>query len=323
MILVTGGAGFIGSVIVKELNNQGREDILIVDCLDETSKWQNLRSLKYENYLHAAELFNDERGDLLDQVTEIFHLGACSTTTEKDMDFLFRNNIHFSQLLCELAVKKEIPFYYASSAATYGQGDQGYSDSHDCVDSLRPLNPYGYSKQFFDQWMLSRTELPPLWYGFKFFNVFGPNEYHKGGQKSVVHTAFCQIEEVGSVKLFKSYRDDYKDGEQLRDFVYVLDCVEAIMKLRKVKAESGLYNLGTGKARSFLDLAKAVFNAMDRPEEIKFIDMPNGLDEQYQYFTQAETDKLKNALPDFHFKDLEESVAHYIQEFLLTPDPYM
>jgi len=323
MILVTGGAGFIGSAIVKELNNQGREDILIVDCLDESSKWKNLRSLKYENYINADELFTEEKEALLTKITEIFHLGACSTTTEKDMDYLFKNNIHFSQKLSELATRQDLPFYYASSAATYGEGEQGYKDDHASVDSLRPLNPYGYSKQYFDQWILSQKKQPKVWMGFKFFNVFGPNEYHKGGQRSVVHQAFGQIQKTNEVKLFKSYIDKYEDGGQLRDFVYVNDCVAAIMQLRAKKAGNGLYNLGTGKARSFKDLVTAVFKSLDKPVKINYIEMPADLQDQYQYYTQAEIDKLKTALPEFTFKDLENSIDDYVKNYLLKSDPYL
>ena len=322
MILITGGAGFIGSVLAKSLNNIGREDLIICDILDESSKWKNLKNIKFENYINGHELFESEWCDHLNKVTEIHHLGACSTTTERNMDYLFKNNVHYSQKLFELATQKDLPIYYASSAATYGAGEQGYNDDHTCVDSLRPLNPYGYSKQVFDQWVLSRNKTPSTWMGFKFFNVFGPNEYHKGGQRSVVHQAFEQIRDHGEVKLFKSYHADYSDGGQLRDFVYVVDCVKAMLELRDRNAESGIYNLGTGKARSFADLATAAFKAMNKPVNIKYIDMPEELKNQYQYFTEANTEKLTSQLSDFKFQDLESSIADYIKEFLLRPDPY-
>ena len=219
--------------------------------------------------------------------------------------------------------QQDLPFYYASSAATYGLGDQGYSDEHDVVDSLRPLNPYGYSKKYFDQWILSLKKQPKTWMGFKFFNVFGPNEYHKEGQRSVVHQAFEQIQEFGEVKLFKSYNQKFSDGGQLRDFVYVLDCVRAMMNLREKKASSGLYNLGTGIARSFSDLAKAVFESLGKPVKINYIEMPEQLRDQYQYYTQAEVKKIKYELPNFTFNDLETSVNDYVKNYLLKPDPYL
>ncbi len=323
MILVTGGAGFIGSVLVKELNNLGREDILIVDRLESDDKWKNLRSLKFITYIHADELFELE-DDLWDQIDSIYHMGACSATTERNMDYLWVNNVEYSQNLYNIATSRNIPIAYASSAATYGDGELGYSDDHDKIDHYRPLNGYGYSKQVVDQWILRRESKPDYWYGIKFFNVFGPNEYHKGDMRSLVHKAYGQINETGKVKLFKSHRDDFKDGEQLRDFVYVKDVVRGMIMLmdQKVPGSSGIYNMGTGQCRSFLDLMRATFKAMGKNENIEFIDMPESIRNQYQYYTQAEMSKFKKVFPEFQFSSLEESVNDYVTQYLMTNNEY-
>ncbi len=323
MILVTGGAGFIGSVLVKELNNLGREDILIVDRLESDDKWKNLRSLKFITYIHADELFELE-DDLWDQIDSIYHMGACSATTERNMDYLWVNNVEYSQNLYNIATSRNIPIAYASSAATYGDGELGYSDDHDKVDLYRPLNGYGYSKQVVDQWILRRESKPDYWYGIKFFNVFGPNEYHKGDMRSLVHKAYGQINDTGKVKLFKSHRDDFKDGEQLRDFVYVKDVVRGMIMLmdQKVPGSSGIYNMGTGQCRSFLDLMRATFKAMGKNENVEFIDMPESIRNQYQYYTQAEMSKFKKVFPEFQFTSLEEAVNDYVTQYLMTNNEY-
>lgn len=323
MILVTGGAGFIGSVLVKELNNIGREDILIVDRLESDDKWKNLRSLKFITYIHADELFELE-DDLWDQIDSIYHMGACSATTERNMDYLWVNNVEYSQNLYNIATSRNIPIAYASSAATYGDGELGYSDDHDQIDHYRPLNGYGYSKQVVDQWILRRESKPDYWYGIKFFNVFGPNEYHKGDMRSLVHKAYGQINDTGKVKLFKSHRDDFKDGEQLRDFVYVKDVVRGMIMLmdQKVPGSSGIYNMGTGQCRSFLDLMRATFKAMGKNENIEFIDMPESIRNQYQYYTQAEMSKFKKVFPEFQFTSLEEAVNDYVTQYLMTNNEY-
>jgi len=323
MILVTGGAGFIGSVLVKELNNLGREDILIVDRLESDDKWKNLRSLKFITYIHADELFELE-DDLWDQIDSIYHMGACSATTERNMDYLWVNNVEYSQNLYNIATSRNIPIAYASSAATYGDGELGYSDDHDKVDLYRPLNGYGYSKQVVDQWILRRESKPDYWYGIKFFNVFGPNEYHKGDMRSLVHKAYGQINDTGKVKLFKSHRDDFKDGEQLRDFVYVKDVVRGMIMLmdQKVPGSSGIYNMGTGQCRSFLDLMRATFKAMGKNENVEFIDMPESIRNQYQYYTQAEMGKFKKVFPEFQFTSLEEAVNDYVTQYLMTNNEY-
>jgi ADP-L-glycero-D-manno-heptose 6-epimerase len=324
MILITGGAGFIGSVLAKKLNILGHNDLIIVDKLEDSIKWKNLRGIKYLEYIHADELFSGEYDDLIAESDLVFHMGACSSTTEKNMDFLMKNNVAYTQALFRFAATKNIPFIYASSAATYGNGDLGYSDAHENVENLMPLNPYGYSKQLVDEWVLKEEKKPDHWFGLKFFNVYGPNEYHKDEMRSLVHKSFEQIKKNGTVKLFKSYRREYKDGEQLRDFVYVKDVVRIMIELADPdKSEfSGLYNLGTGQSRTFIDLTKATFKAMGIPAKIEFIDMPESIRGQYQYYTQAEMEKFKKALPEFEFTSLEDGVFDYVQSHLMKENPH-
>lgn len=327
MILVTGAAGFIGSVIVKELNALGNEELMLCDHFETGDKWKNLRGLKYDSFVQVEDLFNHPIWKKQGGLKAIYHMGACSATTELDMDFLYKNNTEFTNKLLALAAAKNIPIVYASSAATYGAGEQGYSDDHKGISKLVPLNKYGYSKQLSDEWILKQTKKPKVWFGVKFFNVFGPNEYHKGKMSSVVFQSFNQIKDVGEVKLFKSHRPDYKDGEQLRDFVYVKDVVRAMIALidagKKKPSISGIYNLGTGEARSFHDLVKATYAAMDIKPKITFIDMPVELRNQYQYYTQAEMAKLKKALPKFKFMKLEEAVDDYVRNHLAQENPYL
>lgn len=328
MILVTGAAGFIGSVIVKELNDRGEQDIMLCDHFESGDKWKNLRGLKYESFVQVEDLFAHSIWKKpAGAIKAIYHMGACSDTTQLDMDYLYKNNTEFTNKLLTLAAQKNIPIVYASSAATYGDGEQGYSDDHKGVPALKPLNKYGYSKQLSDEWILKQKKKPKVWFGVKFFNVFGPNEYHKGKMSSVVFQSFNQIKDVGEVKLFKSHRDDYKDGEQLRDFVYVKDVVRAMIELiaagKKKPAISGIYNLGTGEARSFHDLVKATYASMDREPQIKFIDMPVELRNQYQYYTQADMTKLKKALPKFKFMKLEDAVNDYVRTHLSQKEQYL
>lgn len=327
MILVTGAAGFIGSVIVKELNDRGVHDLLLCDHFESGDKWKNLRGLKYDSFVQVEDLFNHPIWKKQGGLKAIYHMGACSDTTELDMDFLYENNTQYTNTLLTLAAQKNIPIVYASSAATYGAGEQGYSDDHKGIPSLKPLNKYGYSKQLSDEWILKQKKKPKVWFGVKFFNVFGPNEYHKGKMSSVVFQSFNQINNVGEVKLFKSHRPDYRDGEQLRDFVYVKDVVRAMIELiatgKKKPSISGIYNLGTGQARSFHDLVKATFHSMDKEPKIEFIDMPVELRNQYQYYTQADMNKLKKALPKFKFMKLEEAVSDYVRNHLSQPDQHL
>lgn len=327
MILVTGAAGFIGSVIVKQLNDKGITDIILCDHFESGDKWKNLRGLKYDSFVQVEDLFNHPIWKKQGALKAIYHMGACSDTTELDMDFLYENNTQYTNTLLTLAAQKNIPIVYASSAATYGAGEQGYSDDHKGIPKLMPLNKYGYSKQLSDEWILNQKKKPKVWFGVKFFNVFGPNEYHKGKMSSVVFQSFNQIRSVGEVKLFKSHRPDYKDGEQLRDFVYVKDVVRAMIELidagKKKPSISGIYNLGTGEARSFHDLVKATYAAMDVKPKIQFIDMPVELRNQYQYYTQADMSKLKKALPKFKFSKLEDAVADYVKGHLAQDNQHL
>jgi ADP-L-glycero-D-manno-heptose 6-epimerase len=320
MIVITGAAGFIGSVLARELNLKGREDLVLVDRLGSDEKWKNIRNLKYAEYIHADQFFEWGDQDFWSEVEVIYHMGACSSTTERDMDFLYENNVNYSQVLFQLAMEMDIPFIYASSAATYGDGESGYSDQS--IEGLKPLNPYGYSKQAFDQWVLQQPEKPRHWYGLKFFNVYGPNEYHKGDMSSLVYKAFHQIHDTGKVKLFKSHRDDYEDGKQLRDFVYVKDVCRAMLEMQESKKGSGIYNMGTGQARSFYDLVAATFKAIDSEPIIEYIPMPESIRHQYQYYTQAEMGKFKSLCPDFKFHSLEEGVGDYVRTHLCQKDSF-
>lgn len=319
MIIVTGGAGFIGSMLVTELNKRGETNILIVDRLESDGKWKNLRGLSFVDYINAddfAEYMTNPDEDFWDTVETIYHMGACSSTTEKDMDFLWDNNVRYSQTLFLLAAQFDCNLVYASSAATYGDGENGYSDDHDLLKKLMPLNPYGYSKHYVDGWALKADVKPQKWYGVKFFNVFGPNEEHKGEMRSLVHKSHEQIFSQGHVNLFRSHKEGFKDGEQLRDFVYVKDVVRAMVELVESDASNGIYNMGTGQARSFYDLVAATFKALGKEPNIKFIDMPESIRSQYQYYTQANMDKFQQALPDFSFTSLEEAVDDYVNRHL-------
>ena len=321
MILVTGAAGFIGSVIVKHLNDLGEQDIILCDHFGHEDKWKNLRDLKYSSFIQVEDLLTHPIWKKPAPFKAIYHMGACSDTTEMNMDFLYKNNTEFTNTLLTFAADKNIPIVYASSAATYGAGEQGYFDDHNGIKDLKPLNKYGYSKQLSDEWILKQKKKPKVWFGVKFFNVFGPQEYHKGKMSSVVFQSYNQINQVGEVKLFKSHRADFKHGEQLRDFVYVKDVVRAMVELieagKKKPTISGIYNLGTGEARSFHDLVKATFKSMGKKPKITFIDMPEELRNQYQYYTQAEMNKFKRALPKFKFMKLEDAVADYVGNHLM------
>lgn len=317
MIIVTGGAGFIGSAIVAALNQRGIEDILIVDELGNDEKWKNLRNLRFADYLELDD-FSDTvtNSDEPWQVDAVFHMGACSDTAETDASYLVKNNYEFSKLLCNWVLSINTRFIYASSAATYGDGSQGFSDDEDKIEQLRPLNMYGYSKQMFDLW-LKRQGLLDQVVGLKYFNVFGPNEYHKGNMRSFVHKAFEQIRDTGKVQLFKSHRPDYGDGQQQRDFIYIKDAVEMTLFFAEHPEANGLYNIGTGQARTWNDLACAVFSALGKESRIEYIPMPESLQPQYQYFTRANIAKLRAAGCQTPITPLEEAVREYIQDYLL------
>ncbi len=316
MVIVTGGAGFIGSALVAGLNARGCDEVLIVDVLGEDEKWKNLRGLRFMDYIEADEFFDMLTAGRMDWPVEaIFHLGACSSTTETDASYLVRNNYNTSKVLAGFAVDEGIRFVYASSAATYGDGAQGFVDDETRLDDLRPLNMYGYSKHLFDLWA-RRSGLLEHVVGLKYFNVFGPNEYHKGPMRSFVLKAYEQIRDRGRVGLFKSYRPDYGDGEQRRDFLYVKDAVAMTLFFLDRPDLMGLYNIGTGRARSWNDLIAAVFTAMDRPAAIDYIDMPEDIRDQYQYFTEADVTKLRDAGYDEPTTGLEEAVADYIGGYL-------
>lgn len=327
MYIVTGAAGFIGSCIIKKLNDEGIENILVVDRLESDSKWLNLRGVKFQEFIHADEFIQAEILDAIfeEGVSQIYHMGACSSTTETNVDYFMKNNVEYSQILYRYCAAYDVPICYASSAATYGGGDKGFLDEENDLECLQPLNPYGWSKQLMDEWVIKQLQRPSKWYGVKFFNVYGPNEYHKGGQKSVVAHAFNQISETGKMKLFKSYKDDFLDGEQLRDFVYVIDIVEAMWKLMNTehKGGNGIYNLGTGIARSFKDLVLATFKAMEKQVQIEYIEMPVGLKSQYQYYTQAEMGKFKQVFSDFKFSSLEDGVTDYVRNYLMAANPFL
>lgn len=317
MIIVTGGAGFIGSAIVAALNQRGIQDILIVDELGQDEKWKNLRNLRFADYLEVDD-FNETvaDGETEWEVEAIFHMGACTDTTETDATYLVKNNYEFSKLLCGWALEIGTRFIYASSAATYGDGSEGFKDEEDKIEHLQPLNMYGYSKQMFDLW-LKRQGLLDQVVGLKYFNVFGPNEYHKGEMRSFVHKAFGQIRETGKVRLFKSHRPDYADGQQLRDFIYVKNAVDMTLFFAEHPEANGIFNIGTGQARSWNDLAAATFKAMGQEVNIEYIPMPESLQDKYQYFTQADIFKLRNAGYKGQITPLEKAIKEYVQEYLL------
>lgn len=323
MIVVTGGGGFIGSALIWGLNENGFNKILVVDLLKKADTYKNLLSLQFSDYLEKDVFIEKiKKGVFNYTIDGIIHMGACSDTTEKDNDYLNRNNYEYTQRLAMWALKNNKRFVYASSGATYGDGKNGFSDENDKLEQLRPLNLYGKSKHLFDLWALKNEYLKSI-AGLKYFNVFGPNEYHKGEMRSMVHKAFEQIKDTGKVKLFKSNNPDYKDGEQVRDFVYVKDAVRMTLFIYDNQDVNGIINIGTGIARSFNDLARAVFHSIDRGKNIEYIDMPDYLQSQYQNFTLADISKLKNFGYKKKISSLEEGISDYVRNYLLTPDPYL
>ena len=323
MIIVTGGAGFIGSAFVWRLNREGIKDIIIVDQLGTDDKWKNLVGLTFTDYIHKNEFIEMVIADEVPfEVSSVVHMGACSSTTERDADYLWENNYLYSRKVADWALRHNARFIYASSAATYGDGSSGFSDDHEIISRLKPSNMYGYSKQVFDLWVL-KNKLEKKMAGIKFFNVYGPNEYHKGDMVSVIYKAFHQIQETGKVCLFKSYKKEYPNGGQMRDFIYVKDCVNVMWWLLENPSVNGIYNLGTGRARTWNDLIAAVFSSMGRKTNIQYIEMPESLRNQYQYFTQAQMDKLKKAGCHVNFSSLEDSVRDYVTNYLQNADPYL
>jgi ADP-L-glycero-D-manno-heptose 6-epimerase len=321
-VIVTGGAGFIGSAFVWELNQRGIDDILIVDDLLVDEKKRNLAGLRYSDYSHKDGFLQSVAAGRLKYLPDaIVHMGACSSTTETNAGYLMENNYRSTRILAEWAVFRGIRFVYASSAATYGDGKRGFSDKGDLRD-LRPLNMYGYYKHLFDLYA-ERTGLLGSIVGLKFFNVFGPNEYHKGDMASVAFKAFKQVMETGRLRLYKSYRHGVAHGEQMRDFVYIKDCIRVMWWILTHREVTGLFNLGTGRPRSWNDLARALFAAMERPLQIEYIDMPEPLRGGYQYFTQADVDRLRETGCPLDFGSLEESVHDYVANYLQTENPYL
>lgn len=317
MIVVTGAAGFIGSCLVNKLNNKGFKDIVVVDDFTSTKKNLNIQNKAFRQKVDR-EIFFEWLIENHQKVNFIFHMGARTDTTEFNKSIFDKLNLNYSKKLWQLCVRYDLPLIYASSAATYGNGEHGYEDNIEIIPKLKPLNPYGESKNEFDKWALAQSEKPYYWAGLKFFNVFGPNEYHKGRMASVVLHAYEQILETGKMKLFRSHKAEYNDGEQLRDFIYVKDVVKVCFFLMLRKKDSGIYNLGTGKARTFFDLATATFHAMDKEPHIEFMDTPEDIREKYQYFTEANMQKLRSIGYEKPFFTLEQGINDYVKSYLTS-----
>jgi len=322
MIVITGGAGFIGSVLAWKLNRLGKNDLLLVDQLAKNSfKWENVKKRSYKLYLESEDFLRQlEKNERKNEISAIFHLGACSDTTEMNVGFLRKNNTEYSQRLAHWAIKENVYFSYASSAATYGNGKLGFSDADKLTPKLKPLNPYGQSKLDFDIWVLKQGYQNKI-VGFRYFNVYGPNEYHKGSMRSLVQKGFEQVSREGKLKLFKSYKKEYPDGGQKRDFIYVKDVVDTMIWFYKHPNTHGIFNLGTGKAQSWNELAAALFKACGKKTNIQYVDMPENLKHQYQYFTEADLTKLKKTGCPTTFRNLAKGVKDYVQNHLQQKDP--
>ena len=323
MRVVTGGAGMIGSAMVWQLNQLGVDDILIVDHLGTSEKWKNLVNRRFREYIPREDFIAQARNDKLPgDITVIFHMGACSCTTERDVEYLFRNNLEYSKTLAAYAVRNGIRFINASSAATYGNGNAGFDDNADTLEELRPLNAYGYAKHLFDLWA-QRAGIFQNIVSLKFFNVYGPNEYHKGDMRSVVAKAFEEIRHSGRMTLFAANRPEYANGGQMRDFIYIKDCVAAMWWLADHPKVNGVFNLGSGKARTWNDLAHALFAALDIPGSIDYTPMPDHLRGKYQNFTEAAMGRLHGAGCPLPAYSLEQGIADYVRGYLLRDDPYL
>ncbi len=316
-VLVTGGAGFIGSALIWALNRRGCDNIVVCDVLGSDEKWRNLAPLRFADYVEAEALLPRLQNKALGKFDLVLHLGACSATTEKNASYLIKNNYEFTRDLAGWSLANQARFVYASSAATYGDGSSGMEDDDRNLDRLRPLNMYGYSKHLFDLHAKRAGFLNKI-VGLKYFNVFGPNEDHKGDMRSLVHKSFDQVQSKGLIQLFKSYRKDYKDGEQKRDFLYVKDCVAMTLHLAATPKASGLFNVGSGQARTWIDLSNSVFTALKKKPAIKFIAMPESIRDKYQYFTQANLLRLRGTGYAAPITTLENAVADYVRNYLVT-----
>ncbi len=315
MIIVTGAAGFIGSCLVSRLNNEGYNDLILVDDFSNADKEKNLIDKKFSEKIERT-VFQSWLRENHRFVQFIFHIGARTDTTEFNRAIFDELNVNYTKEIWASCVEYGLPLVYASSAATYGNGEHGYNDDHSIINQLKPLNPYGESKNDFDKWAIEQEQKPYFWVGLKFFNVYGPNEYHKGRMASVILHAFNQITKTGEMKLFRSHNPNFKDGEQLRDFVYVKDVTSVCMFLMHHRKDSGIYNLGSGKARTFLDLVRNTFKAVKVPEKIGFVDTPIDIRENYQYFTEANMSKLQKIGYSEPFHTLEEGVKDYVENYL-------
>jgi ADP-L-glycero-D-manno-heptose 6-epimerase len=317
MIIVTGAAGFIGSNLVRKLNDEGYKDIVLVDDFSNDEKNKNFEGKQFLQKVHRDELV-----EWINQnqkfIQFVFHIGARTDTAEFNKAIFDRLNLGYTQKLWKKCIEFGLPLVYASSAATYGGGEFGYDDDHELIEKLKPLNPYGESKNDFDKWAINQVQQPYFWAGLKFFNVYGPNEYHKKRMASVIYHSFNQISSTGKMKLFKSHKPEFKDGEQLRDFIYVKDLVDVLFFFMHHREDSGIYNLGTGKARTFLDLTKSTFKAMSVNENIEFIDTPEDIRDKYQYFTEANMKKLRSIGYEKPFTSLENGVEDYVKNYLMS-----
>ena len=321
MIIITGALGFIGSCLIQFLNDKGINNIAIVDDFSFISKVKNIENKIYSEKIER-EVFINWLKSCSEKIEILFHIGARTDTTEKDYSIFEILNLNFSKELWNVCSQKSIPLIYASSAATYGLGEFGYTEDYDLIPKLKPLNPYAVSKNEFDKWVLKQKTSPPNWYGLKFFNVYGPNEYHKSRMASVVYQAFNQIRTYGKMRLFKSHVNNVKDGEQKRDFIYVLDVCKVCYFLYQNKPENGIYNLGSGIARSFFDLTLCTFKAMNLKLELEFIDTPNDIRNSYQYFTEANMEKLISSGYKDGFTTIEDGISDYVQNFLSSNNYY-